>query len=143
LKKDNSLEPNERWFFERPEYFPWSIMGLDRPQYAPLYSYLCKICSKYEKDADFKRILSGNPSFGQIKKHALYIPQENQSEIIVAIYSFVNETDESKRSLVFNVVSFLEGFQPFREDFCKRLLDLWKSGRIELGEGQLRKKRVY
>jgi hypothetical protein len=145
LHTDSNLEPDEQWFFRKPEYFPWDIMGLDKPSYAPLYCYLSKICANYEKNPIFKSFLSGNPSWFEIKKHCEYTPLEQKSEMILSIYMFCKNVEERdiRKSVNVEVVQFLEGFQEFRNDFAKRLLELWKSGRIKLSEGQLRKKKVY
>lgn len=33
------------YFFEHPVGFPWDILGLSRPNYAPLHAYLCAAAS--------------------------------------------------------------------------------------------------
>lgn len=140
MYNDNEVEPNDQWFFDRPDFFPWNIMNLDKPCYAPLYSYLCKIAAKYEKNINYKIILSGNPTFKQIEKHAVSLHVNEQNKIINAIYNFVINSENYEKNVDYNVVLFLKEFEPFRKDFFNRLLELWKSGRIILKGDQLRKK---
>ncbi|MEM4379111.1 MAG: hypothetical protein QXL01_00290 [Thermoplasmatales archaeon] len=143
---EDDQEPNEQWFFSNPIYFPWHIMNLDRPRVGPLHGYLCTICARYEKHPGFKTYLSGPPHWGSIKKFATEPLKEDTNIFIEAIYKYCSiryeKSASDRRDVDIEVVGFLEGFQEFRNDFYKRLLTLWRNGRLYLNSAQLRNKRI-
>lgn len=144
---ESNQEPNDHWFFNNSEYFPWEIMGLDRPRAGELHSYLCKICSKYENNPDMKRFMSGSPHWGALVKAAE--SQDDYNEHLSSIHKyclrFYDKRKSERRNVEHEVVGFLEGFQEFRADFLKKLLDLWLQDRLKLKPEMMRNiyKRSY
>ena len=67
------------YFFDHPESFPWDILNLSRPYYAPVHAYICAaarlICSPNERhllqDASLRELIrfsEVSPMAGEIAK---------------------------------------------------------------------------
>jgi len=141
-----NTEPNDDWFFHNPLYFPWDIVGLDRPMIGPVHSYIASICARYERDQGIKSYLSGSPHWGSIERFATEGAQEDRHPVIVAIYQYCSslykKSNSDRRNTEFEVLGFLEGVQDFRVEFRNQLLYLYGQGRLNLKPAMLRRKRT-
>lgn len=130
--------PDPEWFFRNAnhKHFPWSILGLDSPYYGPLHSYLCSLCSKYEKDSKIRDYLASRPTWRSLEKFANNPMDEEKNWFIVKIYQYCDRyyklRESERRNVSDATVGFMEEIPPFKKEFTERLNTLYHQGRINL-----------
>lgn len=122
---------NIDYFLDRIDRFPWDIMDLTLPKYGPPHSYICSAVAPY-LDPYKQMFYLARPNLNELTRFA----KEDQG-----LTSLIIEHCEKglrKRMDVDRIVlEFLSNFDPFRNDFSKRINMLYRSGRIKIPKESL------
>lgn len=120
---------NIDYFFNHPDGFPWDVLGLSRPYYGPVHSYVCAaaslICNPEERrflrDATLRELIR----FSEVSPMAAEVAKFCQG------LGTVNCRHEKAKL----VISWMRHSQRFRE-YMQTLLDgLYRQDLISVPEG--------
>ncbi len=118
------------YFFKRPDSFPWSTLGLDRPNVGPLHCYICRALTVYRQNEPNAKML-GCSSWSEFCRFA-----KQGSDNLKDIQKFCEKVKEYPgdypAGVARQVLEWLSQCYDFRDFMQKVLSGLYDRGMIEL-----------
>ena len=122
---------NINYFFRNVHNFPWRTANIDYPSAGTVHSYLCTILANYEKEN--YTFFTGHPTFRELTRYA----EKNGglAGSIVGYCGVLYSRRKSERSSVAKeVLDFLDGYTPFKEDLIIKIRKKLNSGDFYMPE---------